>query len=57
VRITTIRSAKGLESPVVIVTELDGLQAMRASSPARCCHYLYIATSRAKHHLVVLASR
>jgi UvrD-like helicase C-terminal domain len=52
VRIVTVRSAKGLVAPVVIVAELHGLDRVGKRS-----HYLYVATSRAQHHLIVLASQ
>ena len=46
----TVRSAKGLEADVVILVELDGLDALKKRS-----HWLSIATSRAVSHLIVLA--
>jgi hypothetical protein len=49
VALSTVRSAKGLERKVVILTELDGLEGV----PKRDA-LLYIALSRAVHHLVVL---
>ncbi len=49
VALSTVRSAKGLERKVVILTELDGLE----GAPKRDT-LLYIALSRAVHHLVVL---
>lgn len=45
---TTIHSFKGLESPVIIMTELD--EETRRSVD----ELLYIGCSRARHHLVVL---
>jgi hypothetical protein len=49
VALSTVRSAKGLERKVVILTELDGLE-----GAARRDALLYVALSRAVHHLVVL---
>jgi superfamily I DNA/RNA helicase len=46
----TIRSSKGLESPVVVLAELDGL-----ARDAKHDQLLYTAISRAKHQLIVLA--
>lgn len=46
----TIHSFKGLERPVIILTELDHL------FPRAVEELLYIATSRAKDHLVVLGN-
>ncbi|HEU5348546.1 MAG TPA: NERD domain-containing protein [Ktedonobacterales bacterium] len=57
VRIVTIRSVKGLESPVVIIVEVGGLAEMRAKNPNLYCRFMYIATSRAKHHLIVLEGK
>jgi hypothetical protein len=45
-------SAKGLEAQVVIVAELHGLD-----REAKRSNYLCVATSRAKHHLLVLGTR
>lgn len=45
-------SAKSLEAQVVIVAELHGLD-----RDAKRSNYLYIATSRAKHHLLVLGTK
>jgi ATP-dependent exoDNAse (exonuclease V) beta subunit len=56
VRIVTIRSAKGLESPVVIIAEHDGLRRLRVTNQELYCKFMYIATSRAQHYLVVLDS-
>jgi hypothetical protein len=49
VKISTIRAAKGLESNVVILVEPDGV-----AGDKRRDKLLYVAISRAKHHLVVL---
>lgn len=48
VRVCTIYSFKGLESPVVILTELDKLRSDIASQ------LLYVGLSRARHHAVIL---
>ncbi len=48
VRVCTIYSFKGLESAVVILTELDKLRSDIASQ------LLYVGLSRARHHVVVL---
>ncbi len=48
VHFSSIKSFKGLESPVVIVCELDGITHEHASQE------IYVAYSRAKHHLVVV---
>lgn len=45
---TTIHSFKGLESPVIILTELD------ADVEHAVDELLYVGCSRARHHLVVL---
>jgi len=52
---SSIRSAKGLEFPVVILTELfaDGALEMAASYAAQ----LYIGVSRARSHLVVIGEQ
>lgn len=47
-RIRSIQSYKGLESPVVILSELD------AYEPARARRLAYVGASRAMNHLVVL---
>lgn len=49
VHITTARSAKGMEANVVIIAELDGI-----SNELHRNNWLYVAASRAKHHLIVL---
>lgn len=51
VSLATIRSSKGLESPVVVLAELDGI-----AGDGRHDQLLYTAISRAKHELIVLAS-
>jgi hypothetical protein len=56
VRVTTVRSSKGLESPVVILAELSGIQSIRESRPKLYCRYMYIATSRAMNRLIVLST-
>lgn len=50
ISLATIRSSKGLESPVVVLAELDGI-----AGDARHDQLLYTAISRAKHQLIVLA--
>jgi hypothetical protein len=47
-RICTIHSYKGLESPVVILTELDALREEIANQ------LLYVGLSRARHHAVII---
>jgi hypothetical protein len=49
VRLSTIHSFKGLESKVVILTELEHLD-----DDADRRQLLYVALSRARHHLIVL---
>ncbi len=51
VRLTTIHSFKGLESPVVVMTELDHL-ARRSATHRQ--HLLYVGLSRARSHLIVI---
>ena len=51
VRISTIRASKGLESDIVILVEHDGVD----NDPRRE-KLLYVAISRAKHHLIVLGT-
>lgn len=46
----TIRRFKGLERPVVVLVELDGID------PEKLDRLLYVGTSRARQHLVVIAS-
>ena len=48
VRVCSIYSFKGLESPVVILTELDKLRSEIASQ------LVYVGLSRARHHAIVL---
>ena len=45
---TTIYSFKGLESPIIILTELDGITQNNLNE------LLYVGISRARHHLIVL---
>lgn len=52
VAVSTIPLAKGLERKVVILTELDGL----VGNP-RANMLLYVACTRARHHLVIFGSR
>jgi len=47
---TTVHSFKGLESPVIILAEIDAYAAQDLET------VLYVGCSRACHHLVVLAS-
>lgn len=56
VRMVTIRSVKGLESPVIIIAEVEKLAKMRVDNPELYSRFMYIATSRAKNHLIVLNS-
>ncbi len=49
-RICTIHSYKGLESPVVILTELHALREEIASQ------LMYVGLSRARHHAVIIGS-
>lgn len=51
VQVSTIHSWKGLESPVVIVVETDGLRSHHLGDALT-----YVALSRAKHHLIVIGS-
>ncbi|PJF38735.1 MAG: nerd domain protein, partial [Phototrophicales bacterium] len=48
IRVCTIYSYKGLESPVVILTELHALRSEIANQ------LLYVGLSRARHHVVVI---
>jgi len=45
---STIHSFKGLESPVVILTETDAIKKDRKDE------LLYVATSRANSHLIIV---
>ncbi|MBW2569062.1 MAG: ATP-binding domain-containing protein [Deltaproteobacteria bacterium] len=45
---STIHSFKGLESPVVILTETDAIREVRKDE------LLYVATSRANSHLIII---
>jgi len=47
-RVCTIYSYKGLESPVVILTELQALR------PEIADQLLYVGLSRARHHLIII---
>ncbi len=51
VQISTIHSFKGMESPIVIVVETEGLQ-----SPYLGDTLTYVALSRARHHLIVIGT-
>ena len=48
IRVSTIHSFKGLENDIIILTELDGLQ------PWMRKQLMYVGTSRAKMHLVII---
>lgn len=48
VRLHSVQAFKGLEAPVVILTELDGYP------PARVSALFYVGASRAMNHLIVL---
>jgi UvrD-like helicase C-terminal domain/Nuclease-related domain/AAA domain len=50
VRYSSIHAYKGLESPAVVVTDIDGLTGERA------VNLLYIAATRALHRLVLIGS-
>lgn len=47
-RVCTIHSYKGLESPVVILTELHSLRAEIANE------LMYVGLSRARHHVIII---
>lgn len=49
----TIRSAKGMEAPVVVLVELDGI----GEQDKRRDQLLFTAVSRARFHLIVLGQR
>lgn len=51
IKVSSIRTAKGLESPIVILSELDGL-----SEQDNRQTLLYIAISRAMSHLIVMGT-
>lgn len=51
VRVSTVHSFKGLESPVVVLAETDGLRSHHHGDALT-----YVAVSRAKHHLVVVGT-
>ena len=52
IRIDTVRRFKGMESPVIIVTEMDNEKSM--SEPVLWDDMCYVSFSRAKNHLVIL---
>lgn len=47
-RVCTIHSYKGLESPVVILTELHALHADKQNQ------LIYVGLSRARHHAIII---
>jgi superfamily I DNA/RNA helicase len=49
IRVSTPHAFKGLESPVVILAEPEGFRRQRQPD-----ELMYVALSRAKHHLIVL---
>lgn len=51
VRIATIHRYKGVESPVVVLAEIDGRVA-----DEELAALVYVGTTRARGHLVVVAS-
>lgn len=51
VRVATIHRYKGLESPVVVLAEIDG-----RVGEAELASLLYVGATRARSHLVVIAS-
>ncbi len=51
VRVATIHRYKGLESPVVVLAEIDG-----RIDEADLASLLYVGATRARSHLVVVAS-
>ena len=51
VRVATIHRYKGLESPVVVLAEIDG-----RVDDADLASLLYVGATRARAHLVVVAS-
>ncbi len=51
VRVATVHRFKGLESPVVVLAEIDGRVA-----PEEVASLLYVGATRARSHLVVVAS-
>ena len=52
IQVSTVHGFKGLESPVVILAEMDRIPAYVRSPD----HLLYVAITRAKHHLIVVGS-
>jgi superfamily I DNA/RNA helicase len=51
VRVATVHRFKGLESPVVVLAEID-----ERISPEDLASLLYVGATRARSHLVVVAS-
>lgn len=56
INMMTIRSVKGLESPVVVLAELEMVRKERMRHPELYKRLMYIASSRAIHHLVILGT-
>ena len=52
IRIDTVRRFKGMESKVVIVTEMDDEQSLKY--PELFDEMCYVSFSRAKNHLIIL---
>lgn len=52
IRVDTVRRFKGMESPVIIVTEMDNEKSM--NDPLLWDDMCYVSYSRAKNHLVIL---
>ncbi len=52
IAVATMRTCKGIEWPVVILVELDGLSRLTKARPG----WSYVVTSRAKHQLVVIGN-
>jgi hypothetical protein len=50
IALATMRTCKGREWPIVILVELEGLKRLKNRRPG----WSYIATSRAKHQLIVI---
>jgi UvrD-like helicase C-terminal domain len=51
IRFTSIRKFKGLESPVILITDVD------PTHPTSTPQDLHVGTSRARHALVVLRTQ
>jgi superfamily I DNA/RNA helicase len=51
VRVATIHRYKGLESPVIVLTEIDG-----RIPEEELASLLYVGATRARSHLVLVAS-